>query len=54
MKINRRKFLKISVGTAAGVMALGLGMDLKPVKSYAQTLKIRYAKETITICRIAQ
>jgi len=50
MKINRRKFLKISIGTAAGVMALGLGMDLKPVKSYAQTLKIRYAKETTTIC----
>jgi formate dehydrogenase major subunit len=50
MKLNRRDFLKISVGTAAGVMALGLGMDLKPVKSYAQTLKIRYAKETTTIC----
>jgi formate dehydrogenase major subunit len=50
MKINRRKFLKISIGTAAGVMALGLGMDMKPVKSYAQTLKIRYAKETTTIC----
>jgi formate dehydrogenase major subunit len=31
-------------------MALGLGMDLKPVKSYAQTLKIRYAKESTTIC----
>jgi formate dehydrogenase major subunit len=50
MKIYRREFLRISVGTAAGVMALGLGMDLKPVKSYAQTLKIRYAKETTTIC----
>ena len=50
MKINRRQFLKISAGTAAGVMALGLGMDMKPVKSYAQTLKIRYAKETTTIC----
>ena len=50
MKINRREFLKISAGTAAGVMAIGLGMDLKPVKSYAQTLKIRYAKETTTIC----
>jgi len=32
MKINRRQFLKISAGTAAGVMAFGLGMDLKPVK----------------------
>ena len=50
MKINRREFLKISAGTAAGVMAIGLGMDLKPVKSYAQTLKIRYAKESTTIC----
>jgi formate dehydrogenase major subunit len=50
MKINRRQFLKISAGTAAGVMAFGLGMDLKPVKSYAQTLKIRYAKESTTIC----
>jgi len=50
MKINRRQFFKFSVGTAAGVMALGLGMDLKPVKSYAQTLKIRYAKESTTIC----
>ena len=50
MKVNRRQFLKISAGTAAGVMALGLGMDLKPVKSYAQTLKIRYANESTTIC----
>lgn len=50
MKVNRRDFLKISAGTAAGLMALGLGMDLKPVKSYAQTLRIRYAKESTTIC----
>jgi formate dehydrogenase major subunit len=50
MKVDRREFLKISAGTAAGVMVLGLGMDLKPVKSYAQTLRIRYAKETTTIC----
>ena len=50
MKLNRRDFLKISAGTAAGAMAIGLGMDLKPVKSYAQTLKIRYATESTTIC----
>jgi formate dehydrogenase major subunit len=50
MNISRRQFLKISAGTAAGVMAFGLGMDLKPVKAYAQTLKIRYAKESTTIC----
>jgi len=50
MKISRRDFFKISAGAAAGVMAFGLGMDLTPVKSYAQTLKIRYAKESTTIC----
>jgi len=50
MKVNRRDFLKISAGTAAGVMVLGLGMDLKPVKAYAQTLRIRYARESTTIC----
>jgi len=50
MRINRREFLKISAGTAAGVMALGLGMDVRPVKSYAQTLRIRYAQEATTIC----
>jgi len=50
MRINRREFLKISAGTAAGLMALGLGMDLKPVKLYAQTLRIRYARESTTIC----
>ena len=50
MKVDRRQFLQVSAGTAAGIMALGLGMDLKPVKAYAQTLKIRYAKESTTIC----
>lgn len=50
MKLNRRDFFKISAGTAAGVMALGLGMDLTPVKAYAKTSRIRYAKESTTIC----
>ena len=50
MKVNRRQFVKISAGTAAGVMAFGLGMDLKPVKAHARTLRIRYAKESTTIC----
>jgi formate dehydrogenase major subunit len=29
---------------------MGLGVDLKPIRSYAQTLKIRHAKETTSIC----
>lgn len=47
MQINRRTFLKLS-GTAA--MASGLGLSLQPVKAHAATLKIKYARETTTIC----
>lgn len=50
MDVTRRNFIKITGASAAGAAALGLGLDLKPVKSYAQTLKIRYAKETTSIC----
>ncbi len=50
MNVTRRGFLKIAGASAAGVAAMGLGLDLKPVRSYAQTLKIRFAKETTSIC----
>jgi len=32
------------------MMASGLGISLKPVVAHAQPLKIKYAKETTTIC----
>jgi formate dehydrogenase major subunit len=47
MKISRRGFLKIS---SAAFGAAGLGIDLKPIKAYAADTKIKFAKETITIC----
>ncbi len=50
MKVTRRDFFKITGASAAGAAVLGLGLDLKPVKSYAKTLKIRFAKETTSIC----
>jgi len=50
MKITRRKFMQISGATAAGLAVSGLGFDLSPVRSHAQMLKTKYAKETITIC----
>ena len=50
MNFTRRGFLKVTGASAVGVAALGLGLDLKPIKSYAQTLKIRFAKETTSIC----
>jgi formate dehydrogenase major subunit len=50
MQITRRDFMKFS-GAAVGGLALGgLGFNLAPVKAHAQELKIRWAKETTTIC----
>jgi len=50
MKVTRRNFLKITGASAAGAAVVGLGLDLKPIKSHAQTLKIRFAEETTSIC----
>jgi len=51
MKITRRGFLKVSGVTTAGVLASQLDIfDLSPAKAYAKTLKIKYGKETTTIC----
>ncbi len=50
MNVTRRDFFKITGASAAGVAVMGLGLDLKPFKSHAQTLKLRFAKETTTIC----
>ncbi len=47
MDVSRRGFLKIS---GAVLAASGIGVSLKPVSAYAQPLKIKYAKETTTIC----
>jgi len=47
MAVSRRDFLKISGGT----LVLGsLGINLDPVKAYAQELRIKNAKVTTTIC----
>ena len=47
MRITRRKFLKIS-GTV--LAASGFGVSIKPIRAYAKPPKIKYAKETITVC----
>ena len=47
MNVSRRNFLKVSGGT----LLLGsVGITLEPVKAYAQTLRIKDAKESYTIC----
>ena len=50
MNVNRRDFLKITGTSAAGAAILGLGLNLKPIKSHAQSLKINHCKETTSIC----
>jgi formate dehydrogenase major subunit len=47
MDVTRRGFLRIS-GTVLATS--GIGISLKPVSAYAKPLKIKYAKETTTIC----
>ncbi len=42
--------MRISSATAAGLAVSGLGFDLSPVRSHAQMLKTKYAKESTTIC----
>lgn len=50
MNVTRRKFIQITGTSAAGLAVSGLGFDLTPIKSHAQMLKTKYAKETTTIC----
>lgn len=50
MNVTRREFIQITGATAAGLAVSGLGIGLSPVKSHAQMLKTKYAKETSTIC----
>ena len=50
MNVTRRDFFKITGASAAGAAILGLGLDLKPIKSHARTLKIRFAGESTSIC----
>jgi formate dehydrogenase major subunit len=47
MDVSRRSFLKVTGGS---VILGAFGVSLQPVRSYARTLPIRYAKETTTIC----
>ena len=47
MDVSRRGFLKISGAT---MLASGLGISLNPVSAHAQPLKVKYTKETTTIC----
>ncbi len=50
MNVTRRDFFKITGASVAGAAIMGLGIDLEPFRSHAQTLKLRFAKESTSIC----
>ncbi|MDI6704251.1 MAG: formate dehydrogenase-N subunit alpha [bacterium] len=51
MEISRRGFLKVSSATTAGLLFNNLSLfDLSPTKVYAKDLRIKYGRETTTIC----
>ncbi len=50
MGITRRDFLKWTGGATLAGAAMGLGLDLRPLRSYAAGLPIKEAKQTYTIC----
>jgi formate dehydrogenase major subunit len=54
MPMNRREFLRLSAGAAAGGAALqglvGCRADLSPAVAKAQSLRIREAKATPSVC----
>ena len=50
MSISRRNFMKIAAGSVAGAAIIGLDADLKPIRSYAKFTKIRFARETTSVC----
>ncbi len=53
MSVTRREFLVISGVVGAGLALSSLGVDMGPVKAYADELKIdkmKTAKQTTTIC----
>ncbi len=54
MKVTRREFIAISGVVGAGLTLSSLGVDLGPVRAYADELKkiekVKTAKQTTTIC----
>lgn len=50
MALSRRDFLRGGVAGSAAAAAAGLGLDLKRVKAYAQSLRIKTARVVPSVC----
>jgi formate dehydrogenase major subunit len=47
MDVSRRGFLKL---TGTSLLVGGFGINLKPIETYAEPKKLKYTKESTTIC----
>ena len=52
MDVSRRTFVKLCGAGAVGTALVKLGLDLQPVQAHAEApdLKLRWRKESTTIC----
>jgi formate dehydrogenase major subunit len=50
MEWNRREFLKIAGATTAVTAFGGLGFDLRPAEAQAQAAKLKFTKQTTSVC----
>ncbi|KAF1075349.1 Formate dehydrogenase subunit alpha [Halodesulfovibrio sp. MK-HDV] len=50
MTVSRRQFLKLSAGAATASAFGGLGISLKPTVARAELQKLKWAKQTTSVC----
>jgi formate dehydrogenase major subunit len=50
MEWNRRDFLKIAGGAAAVTAFGGLGFDLRPAHAQAESAKLKFTKQSTSVC----
>ena len=50
MEWNRREFLKIAGATTAVTAFGGLGFDLTPARAEGQAAKLKFTKQTTSVC----
>lgn len=50
MSLHRRDFLKLSGAGALAAAFGGLGFDLKPALAQAESAKLKFTKQTTTVC----
>ena len=50
MQFSRRGFIKLGAGATAALAFSGLGVSLTPVTAAAQDAKLKWTKQTTSVC----